>query len=281
MPELAEVELARRIWAKAQGQQVQGIEVNGKARIFRELPANALKVLEGKTLTASLRHGKRMYFSFGDDLQLEVHLGMSGKVYRVTGAYEHRKHDHVILRMSEDTLILNDYRMFGKVMLHEEKVWTDLPPDPLSRKFNQKHVNALVERWPNKILKAALLTQELFPGVGNWMADEICWRMKVNPAQKLSGISPVNLFVETKEVCRGSIKYVADANEEEAGAPLNTGFSAGGYAAEVPPKSWLFQHRWKKGGMCPRCKIELERDTVATRTTAWCDTCQNLKNTDN
>jgi len=166
-------------------------------------------------------------------------------------------------------------------MLHEEKVWLNLPPDPLSRRFNQKHVEGIVARWPNKILKAALLTQELFPGVGNWMVDEICWRMKVNPAQRLRDISPKSLYAETKAISKGAIKYVADANEKEAGVPMDKGFAAGGYAAKVPPKTWLFQHRWKKGGFCPSCKIELARDTVATRTTAWCPSCQNLKNTDN
>ena len=41
-----------------------------------------------------------------------------------------------------------------------------------------------------------------------------------------------------------------------------------------PPKSWLFPHRWAKGGRCPRDGELLERATIGGRTTAWCARCQ-------
>lgn len=276
MPELAEVELARRIWARAEGEKVTGVQANPGARIFRDMPASAIQnAITGKTLTSSHHHGKRMYFTFGDNLHLEVHLGMSGKVYVSQLDHIPQKHDHLILRMNNCSLVLNDYRMFGKVMLHEGSApWLELPPDPLSRKFTLSHVTGITLKRPKKILKGALLDQSLFPGIGNWMADEICWRLGAHPAKALGEITPEQLYREVKAVCKGAIKYVADRNIEELKSPKKLGFTAGGYVAQVPPKSWLFQHRWKKGGSCPKCKTELERETIATRTTAWCATCQ-------
>jgi formamidopyrimidine-DNA glycosylase len=117
------------------------------------------------------------------------------------------------------------------------------------------------------------LDQALFPGVGNWMADEICWRMNVHPATPTAQIDASALRKETRFVTRGALRHVADKNESLL-ADRKKGFAAGGYVAEVPPHSWLFQHRWKKGGSCPRCETLLARDTIATRTTAWCPSCQ-------
>ncbi len=274
MPELAEVELARRIWARAEGECVNEVLTHASARIFRDLPAASLAVLAGKTLMSSHHHGKRMYFSFGDNLHLEVHLGMSGKVYRTELEHEAQKHDHLILKMESCSLVLNDYRMFGRVMLHEgDPPWLALPHDPLSRQFTLKLVAAMIEKRPKKILKGALLDQALFPGIGNWMADEICWRLQAHPAVPLTTVSAEALHKEVKAVCKGAIKYVADKNAEQLTKPT-LGFTAGGYVTEVPPKNWLFQHRWKKGGTCPKCQSDLERDTIATRTTAWCPKCQ-------
>ncbi len=276
MPELAEVELARRIWNGAEGQKVEEVHSHPAARIFRSTPARALSILENTRITGSARHGKRMFFTFDDQWYLEVHLGMSGKVYLAEKNYTSQKHDHLILRMESCSLVLNDYRMFGKVELHEEKVWENLPPDPISPKFNKSLVKRMVENRPNKVLKGALLAQELFPGVGNWMADEICWRMGVHPVTPLSKTSPESLYEHTKFVCKAAIKYVSDKNLAKGKPMEDLGFKAGGYVDEVPPKSWLFQHRWKKGGVCPKCKSLLERDTIATRTTAWCAQCQPI-----
>ena len=36
-----------------------------------------------------------------------------------------------------------------------------------------------------------------------------------------------------------------------------------------PPDTWLFNHRWKDGGRCPRSKKPLVREEVSGRTTCW------------
>ena len=107
MPELAEVELARRIWAQAEGESIWEVFSHPNARIFRDLPASAFMPLVGKTMTGSKHHGKRMYFTFGGNLHLEVHLGMSGKVYQAGLNHEQQKHDH------QASKILHEFESVG------------------------------------------------------------------------------------------------------------------------------------------------------------------------
>ena len=131
MPELAEVELARRQWAKHQGEAISGVDVHPKARIFRDCPAPALRILKGKKLLSSKAHGKRMLFTFAPKLHLEVHLGMSGKLSTSSTDHEAQKHDHLIIRTKKAALIFNDYRMFGRIMLHDcADPWAEFPPQP-------------------------------------------------------------------------------------------------------------------------------------------------------
>jgi formamidopyrimidine-DNA glycosylase len=100
--------------------------------------------------------------------------------------------------------------------------------------------------------------QSGFPGIGNWMADEILWRAKIRPATyagKLTKNNRAALLKEAKFVARESLRT------------LGRDFSD-------PPKSWLIHQRWKAGGICPKHKTKLRRATIGGRTTAWCPRCQ-------
>ena len=278
MPELAEVELARRIWSPALGQTVVSVHTHPKTRVFRDTPAVAIEsALQGAKLIDSQSHGKRLLFTFQKKTEihpLEVHLGMSGRLAVAGSEHETHKHDHLLIRFPDRTLIYNDYRQFGRAHLHDNPdPWASLPPEVLDRRFTPRYVQQLLKKRPRTSLKALILDQSCFPGIGNWMADEICWRMGLHPATPTGQLDAASLRKETQFVTRGALRHVADKNEGLLADP-SQGFAAGGYVSQVPPKSWLFQHRWQKGGHCPRCQSELDRATIATRTTAWCPQCQ-------
>lgn len=278
MPELAEVELARRIWSPGLGKKVLAVETHPRTRVYRDTPAlNIEKALSQATLAESKSHGKRLLFTFtkGEKtFPLEVHLGMSGRLAIGATDHEPHKHDHLILRLPDLSLIFNDYRQFGRAHLHrDDDPWETLPPEILDPRFTAKLVAHLLQKRPRTSLKALILDQTCFPGIGNWMADEICWRLKLHPATATAKLDAASLRRETRFVTRGALKHITDGNEKLL-ADASKGFSAGGYVSHVPPESWLFQHRWRKGGHCPKCKSELARGTIATRTTAWCPQCQ-------
>ncbi len=293
MPELAEVELARRIWEPGIGERIIAIDTHPRTRIFRDTPAAEIEpALSDKTLAASRTHGKRLLFSFttavrrsrkpgsanlkpdpGMSLHLELHLGMSGRLVLAPPGHPAARHDHFVLRTGKLSLVYSDYRQFGRVYLHQsvEDPWADLPPQVLDRRFTRAHLERLTTRRAGTAIKALLLDQSAFPGVGNWMADEICWRLPCHPATPAGDLEAGLLRRVSRQVCRGALRHVADRNAPRAGAE---GFSPGRYVEQVPPASWLFQHRWKPGGTCPRCRSYLDRSTIASRSTAWCPACQ-------
>ena len=224
-------------------------------------PADLVTTLGGKLLTGSETHGKQMLFQFGRDAWLGIHLGMTGRLSLEHLNYRLQKHDHLALRQAHHWLVFTDPRRFGRVRLaqgaNRPNWWTRLPPPILSTAFSKQWVAGFCARRKRTPLKALLLMQERFPGIGNWMADEILWRARLNPkiqAGKLSSASAGKLYRWIRWVTVSAFKQM-DENWQL-------------------PSTWLFAHRWEAGRHCPRCGAKLVRETVGGRTTCWCPVCQ-------
>ena len=264
MPELAEVEHSRRQWDPGLGQTVTAVRLaRPEIRVFRDTDTTTLRAqLPGKTLLASQARGKQMLFQFSDDLWLGVHLGMSGELrLEPSPDYVPRKHDHLILDQTGRALVFEDKRHFGRVRLHlgaePPAWWSKLAPSVLSEEFTLPGLARFLERRRRTPLKAVLLMQEHFPGVGNWMADEILWRARLHPSMPAGALVPAQtqkLWQTVRWVSRTAVRIIDD----------NWRY----------PQNWLFSHRWEAGGQCPRCRANLSRATVGGRTTCWCPECQ-------
>ncbi len=76
--------------------------------------------------------------------------------------------------------------------------------------------------------------QEHFPGVGNWMADEILWRARLHPstpAGSLDRNADPRPLGTVRWVSRTAIRIISDD--------------------WTYPPTWLFAHRWEAGGTVP------------------------------
>ena len=81
MPELAEVEFARKIWNPGWGSVVERVETKATSRVYRDLqPSSVMRGLKGATLESSAPHGKQILFRFSADRWLGLHLGMTGSL---------------------------------------------------------------------------------------------------------------------------------------------------------------------------------------------------------
>ena len=164
-------------------------------RIFRGSDVELLqKVLIGAAPKTSETHGKQMVFRFSKNAWLGLHMGMTGELRVEPPDYKPQKHDHLVLQQAKRSLIFTDPRQFGRVRFHAGKAapdwWADLPISVLSKEFTLEHMRRFLNRHGKAPLKAVLLSQAGFPGVGNWMADEILWQSKIHPARKPNTLTP-------------------------------------------------------------------------------------------
>jgi formamidopyrimidine-DNA glycosylase len=274
MPELAEVEFFRKRWSVGHGARVLAVRLHEGKKVFRDSSTTLLKKqLTGATLLGSESAAKQMLFRFSGGGWLGLHLGMSGELRVEPPTYVPARHDHFILRQARRQLVFNDPRMFGGVLFSSgprpPAWWTRLAPAILSPAFTVETVAAFLHRRGRAPIKAVLLMQERFPGIGNWMADEILWRAGLHPARRAGSLSAREIKLlhrACRGVCRGALRYNA------------------GIGGKMPPElnaympdSWLFNHRWADGGRCPRTKKPLARAEIGGRTTCWSPARQKLR----
>lgn len=265
MPELAEVAYACTLWEKGINQRVQSVFTHPKSRVFRE-EKRALypREITGTMLRSAQTHGKQMLFTFSGNIWLGLHLGMTGWLSREQPGYEPNKHDALVLIQSKQCLVFRDPRQFGRLRIHLEKAapswWKERPPSMLSKEFNYDLLSAVLQRHQKRPLKALLLDQRYFPGMGNWMADEVLWRACIHPESRSSQLNDSQkrkLYREVGTVARGAMKTVGKHGGD-------------------PPVNWLFHQRWKDGGTCPKSNLPLIRTQVGGRTTCWSPSLQIL-----
>jgi formamidopyrimidine-DNA glycosylase len=250
--------------------RIEAVETHGKKRLFRGIDVSHMEqTLTGATLERSESRGKQMLFvakkGAGKNRSwIGVHLGMTGELRIEKPGYAAAKHDHLVLREAKHVLVFEDPRMFGRILYDEgvdvPKWWAKLPPDLLSSAFTVKELEAFLKRRARAPMKAVLLMQERFPGIGNWMADEILWRAAIHPKQaagELPAAQTKALYKEIRWVCREALRII-------------------GTNWDDPPDSWLFNHRWQKGGTCPRTGAKLQHATIGGRTTCWSPARQKL-----
>lgn len=263
MPELAEVDYFRKQWNPGLGQRIVQVTTHPWTRLFRdESVIDLVKGLAGAKLERSETHGKQMLFRTDGDGWLGIHLGMTGELLFAADAEWDDRYAHLALRLEEGTLVFSDPRQFGRVRfaagVESPDWWSVLPPQVLDRSFTFTYLNPLLERRKGSQLKPLLLMQDLFPGIGNWMADEILWRARLAPARRVRSLNEIErrmLYKQIRYVAKHALRIVGD--------------DWGDF-----PNSWLFNHRWKDGGVCPKTKTVLHRDTIGGRTTCWSPTWQ-------
>jgi formamidopyrimidine-DNA glycosylase len=263
MPELAEVEFYRKQWDPGLRQKILRVALHHGDRIFRGTDEKRLaRALTGAIYLDSEARAKLMCFRFSGGAWLGIHLGMSGKLHVGPADHTPGRHDHLVLVQKKQALVFSDPRKFGRVHFHHGPEappwWTQLPPAVTSPEFTPELVATFFRRRARLAVKAALLVQTAFPGVGNWMADEILWQARIDPRVLSGRLSPKRiqaLWQKAREICEVSL------------ATIGEDFSD-------PPDDWLIHERWTNDGLCPRDGLPLKTATIGGRTTRWCPRCQ-------
>ena len=192
MPELPEVEtVVRGLQKSVLGRRILSVWI-GKSD-FIDNPAEFAR-LSGQRIAAIERFGKFMLLRLANDgdskektledatsdaASLLVHLGMTGQLAPSAAEIPFDKHTHVSLTLDDGReLRYTDARRFGRMAYLTadllEKEIVDAGADPLevgAVEFGER------VRSRNARIKALLLDQSVFRGVGNIYADESLWQI--------------------------------------------------------------------------------------------------------
>ena len=263
MPELAEVEYYRRQWDTGLRQRVARVALHARTRVFRGVNTGDIAAaLCGQLFSGSWARGKQMLFRFGSKAWVGIHLGMTGKLCSEAPPFRPDKHDHLAIFLGTVVLVFQDARQFGRVRVdvgsEPPEWWSKIPASPHEKAFTKRVMVAFLARHPRLPIKATLLLQTGFAGIGNWMADEILWQARLIPLRKTGHLQADELdrlWRSARSVCRKAMGAIANDFGD-------------------PPRGWLFHERWSRKGVCPKHRTPLNCATIGGRTTVWCQQCQ-------
>ena len=229
--------------------------------------------LQNKTINSIVRFGKTIQFNLTNNCYIVSGLGMTGN-WRISEKPLSIPHKHLELSCLKNKkkiyISYVDPRRFGFLSyLNENGLKEFLKKfgvDPTSDEFTPDYIYKSLKRYPERKLKPFLLDQKFFPGIGNYMACEICARAGILPTRKAKKITKKdaeNIKLATDSLLKESIK--------------NKGVTfAGGYVDANGSKGEglnnlvvFFQE------ICGLCKKEkVKKIFLAGRGTYFCPKCQ-------
>ena len=279
MPELPEVETVRRIFDRVlTGRRIVEAEIAEDSIVLKKTPAEVVReAIVGRTVTGTGRIGKYFWLELDTKPWLFGHLGMAGWV-REIGASTIRLREHgqapmedaegrpkflKMLLTAEDggQVVMTDGRRLARIWLcsspMEDPAISKLGPDCYTALPSALSVYETVARRSAPI-KALLLDQSLFCGVGNWIADEVLYLASIRPSRHGKTLT-LDECTRLREALSDVISHAVEFGADK----------------EKFPATWLFHYRW--GGAKGDELIDgqtIVREQIGGRTTAWVPTRQ-------
>jgi formamidopyrimidine-DNA glycosylase len=273
VPELPEVETIRvGLEPHLAGRTFEHVEIADTRLTRPHDPVETAAELTGETVAALERRGKYLVVRFESGRVLLIHLRMTGSLLLLQdGTTAEDPYCRAVIRLDNGSdVAYRDVRRFGTWLLLEPG---ELEPylasrvgaEPLGRSLTAK---SLVERLAKRKapLKAIVLDQRVFAGVGNIYADEALWWARLHPLRPCHDVSRDELVALVKAIRRALRLGIA-----RQGATLRDYRGADGAEGAMQSE---FRVYGRAGKPCPRCGHPIEKTRVAGRGTWYCPDCQ-------
>lgn len=298
MPELPEVEYtARQLRATVIGATIRETEVFWNRTIGYPGLSDFLAEVSERRIESVRRRGKFLLLDLSGDLFLSIHRRMTGNLLLLPTGWQIdttlRESDpaawdtkgplfigpgndlapsycRVCFHLADGRyLLFTDPRKFGRIELwpqsHEQKVFGELGPEPLSEEFTvERLTEALAGRKSG--IKQVLLAQNVVVGVGNIYADEALFYAGIHPLRRAYTLTATEI-----DSLHEGVVTVLRQGIEHGGTSFNDYLDLWGEAGENYKHVRVYQ---RAGEPCVRCGTLIERMVIAQRSAHFCPTCQ-------
>jgi len=280
LPELPEVEtVVRGLQSLLPGRGILSVRlgktdfIDDPAAIEQHVPGCRIAEVQrrGKFLVLFLEKNRALQTAAGsapERFHLIVHLGMTGQLTVRPNAMPSALHTHVWFALdNERELRYTDPRRFGRMALVPES-----SSDDILGQLGLDALEASEEEFRGRLagrrarIKALLLDQRVFRGMGNIYTDESLWRARIHPARlgtSLRRDEVARLYRAVQKVLREAIRL--------GGSSISDYVNAEGEPGEFQLRHRVYQREGKK---CSRCAMQIRRRTVAGRSSYFCPECQ-------
>jgi formamidopyrimidine-DNA glycosylase len=273
VPELPEVETVRvGLEPRLVGRRFDHVEIFD-FRLTRPYdPQEVAAELQGERVAAVGRRGKYLIVRFESGRALVIHLRMTGTMRHAAGGLRaDDPYRRAVVRLDDGSdVAYRDVRRFG--------TWLLLEPGEVDPYVDARVGAELLDRRPapDKLaarlanrkapIKALLLDQRLFAGVGNIYADEALWWARIHPLRSGGELTRDEVAAVLRGVRRALRNGIA-----RQGATLTDYRNADGEPGRMQHE---FRVYGRAGEPCFRCGTPIEKTRAGGRGTWYCPGCQ-------
>ena len=276
MPELPEVETVRlaisKVVNKALIETVDIFRYDLRWQIKHDLKID----LEKDFFKTPFRMGKYILIPTNKENVLLIHLGMSGQIKIQNKKYEKTKHDHINIVVKTEcdltyNITYNDPRRFGFIDLlkkndiHKHFLLNKLGVEALGRELTVNNLKPLFIKR-KKSIKNTLIDQTVIAGIGNIYASEILYRAKIHPFRSTNSLSDKDLESVIK-----ACMFILKKAIRLGGTTIKNHAQPDGKLGYFKQKLKVYGRAGKK---CFSCKDNILKNSIANRSTYYCDYCQ-------
>ena len=267
MPELPDILLyLHALTPRVVGHRVERVRLASPFLLRSISPP--LSELEGKTVIALHRLGKRIVFELEGELFLVLHLMIAGRLrWKEPGTRIPGKVGLLAMDFDNGTLILTEagtkrqaslFLVSGRADLHTHD------PGGINVLEIDLDTFARALREDNHTLKRALTDPHLFSGIGNAYSDEILHAARLSPFKQTASLSDDEVR-RLYEATRSTLTKWIERLRQEAGEAF-------------PEKVTAFREGMAVHGRyrepCPDCGGPVQRIVYAANEANYCPNCQ-------
>lgn len=296
MPELPEVEtVCRGLSPHIQGKIIKKATLH-RSNLRYPFPNNFKQLLEGNRITSVTRRAKYIEINLSNNLTWITHLGMTGVLLLCEDKRPPEKHEHVTLSLGDIYLHYIDPRRFGYMdiipssSLSTCRYYKDLGPEPFDKAFGESYIQNILSS-SKKPIKNLLMDNSFVVGVGNIYANEILFKLGINPMLTAhNAIDAWDNFKQKTYIHNYSQQFdyipknfsFYSALKHQITDTLNKAIKAGGSTIsdfKSPDSSagyfpMHFDVYDREGQPCNVCSTPIERTKQSGRSTFYCPKCQ-------
>ncbi len=267
MPELPDVTVyLERLQPRIQNQVLEKVDIASPFLLRTVEPP--LAELIGRRISSLFRLGKRIVWSFDDELFLVLYLMIAGRLHwKPPGAKVPGKIGLAAFRFPDGTLTLTETGSKRRASLHivrGRQALAQHDPGGLEVFTADLDAFAAVLTRENHTLKRALTDPHLFSGIGNAYSDEILHAARLSPlalTHRLDDDEITRLF----EATRRTLLHWTEQLRQEAGD---------GFPEKVTAFRKGMAEHGRFGQPCPECGSTVQRIIYAENETNYCPRCQ-------
>ncbi len=273
MPELPEVEItARKLKAIGlAGRKIVKMRIFSPEQFISSLGfKKAANDAAGRRILDIYRRGKTGFMDISGNPKraLAFHLKMTGNLRAEKTGTLPGKFTRFVAELSGGRVLrFEDVRKFGRIWYGPEK-------DVLREKYFSTLGKDIFKSSPREFfekikkrkgaIKALLLRQDIFSGIGNIIADEALWMAKIHPKTKSH-----DLDGRRNRVLFGNLKKIINKILKSGGTSMRDWKHPDGMVGEYQNKFLIYGRK-----NCSRCGTSVKKILVGGRGSSVCPKCQ-------